>query len=422
MSPYDIEDDFGGGLYPSGGMYGGMYGLTEEDKRKARNMGLMSAGLGILAANQPSPHPKSALGALGQGGLQGLNAYQGDLRGRMAEKSAASGIATNEARMKSMQQMATAKAAQQQATAAQQAEEQGRLNAFVATLPPEQQAAFKVNPPKFMEEYNKKFAPTKPEAKPNELQLYEYAQSQGFKGTLEEWITSQKRAGATSIQNNIGPTGIDYGNPPKDMAWAREPDGRVKLEKDPKTGHMRPVAVPVGGGSVEREAASAEAKAAARQTTQNRYADVVTEDVQRVTDLVNTSMIPVTGFASLASAVPGTPQHNIAKLVDGIKANVSFDRLQLMRENSPTGGALGQVSDFENRLLQSTLGSLEQSQGKEQFIYNLRRLNDIYQDIIHGPGNRPEGAKKPPAKAEPKSKLSADEAKELEQLRQRFKK
>jgi hypothetical protein len=99
MSPYDIEDDFGGGLYPSGGMYGGMYGLTEEDKRKARNMGLMSAGLGILAANQPSPHPKSALGVLGQGGLQGLNAYQGDLRGRMGEKSMASGMALRDAQM-----------------------------------------------------------------------------------------------------------------------------------------------------------------------------------------------------------------------------------------------------------------------------------------------------------------------------------
>jgi hypothetical protein len=427
MSPYDIDDDFGGGLYPSGGMYGGMYGLTEEDKRKARNMGLMSAGLGILAANQPSPHPKSALGVFGQGGLQGLNAYQGDLKARMGEKGIASNMAMNDARMKSMQQMADARSAEQQAKAAQQqataAQEQERLNAFAATLPPEQQAAFRVNPPKFMEEYNRQFAPTKPEAKPNEQQLYEYAvTNNGYKGTLVEFMQENRRAGATSIQNNIGPTGIDYGNPPKDMAWAREPDGRVKLEKDPKTGHMRPVAVPVGGGSVEREAASAEAKAASRQTSQNRYADVVTEDVQRVTDMVNKSMIPVTGFASLASAVPGTPQHNIAKLVDGIKANVSFDRLQLMRENSPTGGALGQVSDFENRLLQSTLGSLEQSQGKEQFIYNLKRLNDIYQDIIHGPGNRPEGAKKPPAKAEPKSKLSAEEAKELEQLRQRFKK
>jgi hypothetical protein len=203
MSPYDIEDDFGGGLYPSSGMYGGMYGLTEEDKKKARNMGLMSAGLGILAANQPSPHPKSALGVFGQGGLQGLSAYQGDLRGRMAEKSAASGIATNEARMKSMQQMATARTAEQQAKAAQQqataAQEQERMNAFEATLSPEQRAAFRVNPPKFMEEYNRQFAPTKPEATPNEIRLYEYAQSQGFKGTLDDWITGHRKAGASNV-------------------------------------------------------------------------------------------------------------------------------------------------------------------------------------------------------------------------------
>jgi hypothetical protein len=48
-----------------------------------------------------------------------------------------------------------------------------------------------------------------------------------------------------------------------------------------------------------------------------------------------------------------------------------------MRENSPTGGALGQVSDIENRLLQATLGSLEQAQSLPQFVQNLQQLKQI---------------------------------------------
>ena len=48
-----------------------------------------------------------------------------------------------------------------------------------------------------------------------------------------------------------------------------------------------------------------------------------------------------------------------------------------MRDNSPTGGALGQVSEWELVLLQSVLGSLEQAQTKEQFVYNLDRLQKV---------------------------------------------
>jgi hypothetical protein len=60
-----------------------------------------------------------------------------------------------------------------------------------------------------------------------------------------------------------------------------------------------------------------------------------------------------------------------------IKANVGFDKLQEMRENSPTGGALGQVSNLELESLQSVLGSLDQYQSGDQLARNLRRLSDL---------------------------------------------
>jgi hypothetical protein len=46
-----------------------------------------------------------------------------------------------------------------------------------------------------------------------------------------------------------------------------------------------------------------------------------------------------------------------------------------MRNNSPTGGALGSVTERELALLQATWGSLQQSQSKEQFEANLDRFN-----------------------------------------------
>jgi len=79
-----------------------------------------------------------------------------------------------------------------------------------------------------------------------------------------------------------------------------------------------------------------------------------------------------TGFiGSLSNAVPGTPAYNLARALETIKANIGFNKLQQMRANSPTGGALGQVSDFENRLLAAVQGSLDQGQTAGQLRQHL---------------------------------------------------
>lgn len=91
-----------------------------------------------------------------------------------------------------------------------------------------------------------------------------------------------------------------------------------------------------------------------------------------------------TGFlGSKLALVEGTGAFDLAATVDSIKANIGFDKLQEMRANSPTGGALGQVSEFENRLLQATLGNLSTSQSKEQFKKNLELLKSQLDNIVN---------------------------------------
>jgi hypothetical protein len=80
-----------------------------------------------------------------------------------------------------------------------------------------------------------------------------------------------------------------------------------------------------------------------------------------------------TGFGgSLTGAIPGTPAFNLRKDVQTLLANAGFDRLQEMRDNSVTGGALGNVTEIELELLQASAQALMASQSKEQFIENLR--------------------------------------------------
>jgi len=74
---------------------------------------------------------------------------------------------------------------------------------------------------------------------------------------------------------------------------------------------------------------------------------------------------------NLMSAVAGTEAFDLKADVDTLLANAGFDRLQEMRDSSPTGGALGAVSERELGLLQSAAQSLLQSQSKDQFLKNL---------------------------------------------------
>lgn len=96
-------------------------------------------------------------------------------------------------------------------------------------------------------------------------------------------------------------------------------------------------------------------------------------------------------FGQLLSKVGGTDANNLRAQLATIRSNIGFDKLQSMREASPTGGALGNVSEKENEYLQSVLGNVEQSQNPEQLKRNLLRLREAYLDIVHGYGNRPTG-------------------------------
>ena len=81
------------------------------------------------------------------------------------------------------------------------------------------------------------------------------------------------------------------------------------------------------------------------------------------------------GFGgALLSKIPGTKARDLKANIDTIVANLGFRELQDMRDNSPTGGALGQVSERELQLLNAAKQNLENSQTPEQLKENLEDL------------------------------------------------
>jgi hypothetical protein len=245
----------------------------------------------------------------------------------------------------------------------------------LAGLPPELQAYGKVDPKGALGMQAE--AAMRPPAKvaepplpPTNVREYEYAKAQGFQGTFEQW-QQQQRAPGTQVTTNVNNPGQKYGPIPAGYMLQEGPEG------------ARLVAIPGGGPAAEAEARAAQQQAATQQ--QSMQGGVVTQDIDRALSLISgDTFLPTTGYGALLSAIPGSPQRDLAGLLDTIKANVGFDKLQQMRAASPTGGALGNVTERENALLQSVLGNLEQSQSKEQLVYNLRRVRDVFNIVVHG--------------------------------------
>lgn len=89
-------------------------------------------------------------------------------------------------------------------------------------------------------------------------------------------------------------------------------------------------------------------------------------------------------FGNLLKNFPATAANDVMANIKTIEAAVGFDRLQAMRDASPTGGALGQVSNIELDLLKSSLANLNQSQSKGAFLTNLAQVKQVYNDIVNG--------------------------------------
>ena len=136
------------------------------------------------------------------------------------------------------------------------------------------------------------------------------------------------------------------------------------------------------------QAAAAKAnKGGAMAAPTAAYSEAALSAIQAVEDnLTEETWNPFTKttgfFGNLFQAVPGTPAHDTAASINTIEAAIGFDRLQAMRDASPTGGALGQVSEMELRQLNASLGSLRQSSSREQFSENLAAVKKHYMSTV----------------------------------------
>jgi hypothetical protein len=85
------------------------------------------------------------------------------------------------------------------------------------------------------------------------------------------------------------------------------------------------------------------------------------------------------GAGSLLSFIPASAAKDLQSTLSTVQADAAFGALQQMKDNSPTGGALGAVSGSEMDLLKAARTNLQQDQSAEQLTENLNNYKKIRQ-------------------------------------------
>ena len=203
-------------------------------------------------------------------------------------------------------------------------------------------------------------AQNKPAATTDDIKEFAYARSQGYQGTFPQWMMETRKAGATNV--NVGQS--EYGTIPQGFQLVRDEAGNLSMS-------------PIPGGPEDKT----QQQAAANQTAA-QSADVVLGAIDDAETIFDVNPKWTTGLGgSIMLNFPGSGAVDLQAAIEPIEASIAFDRLQRMRQESPTGGALGAVSERELALLSATVASLKQSQSPEAFDRNLTKVKTVYRSI-----------------------------------------
>lgn len=193
----------------------------------------------------------------------------------------------------------------------------------------------------------------------------------------------------------IGTGGVTVNMPPQ--VGSIPPDYKMIYDAQ-----NRPVSMEVIPGSkTALQLAEKEQKGAAAAESTLTSSGIVLDEVKGLAkDIKNQKPAdPVTG--TLGAIVgekggvlaAGSARKTAEARIQTIKANIGFDRLNQMRAESPTGGALGNITEQELAFLQSVLGSIDLGQKDTQILANLKRLENHYNTIMKKAAAYPNASK-----------------------------
>lgn len=207
---------------------------------------------------------------------------------------------------------------------------------------------------------------------------------------------------------HIAPT--EAGQLPADVRTAQwyasaTPEQREAFDRATGKGAMTPyqsaqleIAQSKEQRDAEKATAEKEAVARAQQTAISGAEEsyrLVSEAVDRAVNLTSATSA---GLGSLLDKLPLTDARALANEINTIKANLGFDRLRQMREESKTGAGVGQVAVKELERLESAVAGLDTGLSAPRLREQLARVRTHYKKWldIRGGAEKEKSAPPPP--------------------------
>ena len=106
----------------------------------------------------------------------------------------------------------------------------------------------------------------------------------------------------------------------------------------------------------------------------------VSRAIQDAVSIVRKNPIASGLLGTAMAQVPGTDAYNLAAALTTVGAGTAFGALKEMKASSPTGGALGQVTERELDLLQNSVSAIQQGQQPKTLVRNLLRVQKNFTD------------------------------------------
>lgn len=162
------------------------------------------------------------------------------------------------------------------------------------------------------------------------------------------------------------------------------PQGYQLVQAPGPQGGQRYRMEPIPGGPADLEGREDDARRANASGVQRRAARTVLDEVANAMELLEQNPGAAGRSALIARFDPESDTSRLQAAYETLQANLSFDRLQEMRANSPTGGALGNVTERELDLLSAATARLNPTDPADVQRRNLARVREIYTDTIKG--------------------------------------
>lgn len=213
------------------------------------------------------------------------------------------------------------------------------------------------------------------------IQNWQYAQT--LPPEQREEFGKYSNAGVTVNTGEInGAPGLGKVGP--DQGYVRDDQGNFVI--DPETNLPRVSALPGSALEAEQQAAAAERQANADKATRAQRTKIDKSgtilDYLKVAREESGNPLATGLFGQLTQGLGGTPANRLKHTLVPLTSNIGFEELSNMRQNSPTGGALGSVAVEELRQLQGVLGSLDLEQGSEGLNRSLDKIETHYTSAI----------------------------------------